>query len=54
MDTFVMEIVVALVALSFIPPDWEKHEEASWLQVYAMSFGLFAIGVYVVARPWLQ
>ena len=54
MDKFFMEIVIAFVALSFVPPDWEKHEQASWMQVFAMAFGLVAIVVYVAARPWLS
>jgi hypothetical protein len=53
MDTFFLEIVVALVALSLLPPDWEKHAQASWMQVGTMMFGLIAIGAYIFARPWL-
>jgi hypothetical protein len=53
MDKFVLEIVIALAALSCVPPDWDKHAQASWMQVCTMTVGLIAIGAYIVARPWL-
>src|SRR5262245_16086645 len=51
MDTFFLEIVVAVVALSFLPPDWEKHAQTTGMQVGIMALGLLAIGVYVFVRP---
>jgi hypothetical protein len=53
MDKFFLAIFIALAALSFVPPDWEKHAPASWMQVLTMTFGLIAIGAYIVVRPWL-
>jgi hypothetical protein len=54
MEKFFMEIVIALVALSCVPPDWEKHERATWMQVYAMAFGLVAIVIFIATRPWVS
>jgi hypothetical protein len=51
MDTFFTEIVITLVALSFIPPDWEKHARTTGMQVGIMTLGLIAIGVYIFVRP---
>lgn len=47
MDKFVLTMVLALTALSIVPPDWAKNESSAWAQVYGMSFGLTLLVLYV-------
>lgn len=50
MDGFVLTMVLALTALSVVPPDWEKNQAAAWVQACAMAFGLVLLGVYMILR----
>ncbi len=50
MDGFILTMVVALAALSVVPPDWEKDEKSAWVQVCVMASGLVLLGVYMISR----
>jgi hypothetical protein len=50
MDGFALTMVLALAALSCVPPDWKQHESAAWGQVVVMAFGLVVLGVYMILR----
>jgi hypothetical protein len=50
MDGFALTMVIALAALSVVPPDWQKNETAAWVQVCTMAFGLVLLGVYMILR----
>jgi hypothetical protein len=50
MDGFALTMVLALAALSCVPPDWTKNEGAAWGQVLVMASGLVVLGVYMILR----
>jgi hypothetical protein len=50
MDGFALTLVLALTALSCVPPDWEKDEKSAWVQIYALGFGLVLLGAYMLLR----
>ena len=50
MDGFALTMVLALAALSCVPPDWEKQERAAWGQLAVMALGLILPGVYMLLR----
>lgn len=55
MDGFALTLVLALAALSCVPPDWQKNEKSALVQVLLMATGLVLLGVYMILRqrpPW--
>ena len=50
MDGFALTMVLALAALSCVPPDWTKNESAAWGQVLVMAAGLVVLGIYMILR----
>ena len=50
MDGFALTLVLALAALSCVPPDWDKNGKSALLQVLAMAFGLVLLGLYMILR----
>ncbi len=50
MDGFALTMVLALAALSCVPPDWEKDGKAAMVQASAMAMGLVLLGAYMISR----
>jgi hypothetical protein len=50
MDGFALTMVLALAALSCVPPDWEKEEKAALVQTSTMAVGLALLGAYMISR----
>lgn len=50
MDGFALTLVLALAALSCVPPDWKTNEKSALVQVLVMASGLVILGVYMILR----
>jgi hypothetical protein len=50
MDGFALTLVLALAALSCVPPDWKTNEKSALVQVLVMASGLVLLGIYMIMR----
>ena len=50
MDGFVLTLVLALVAFSWVPADWKNDERATVRQVLIVASGLILLVVYTTFR----
>ena len=54
MDDAVLLLMMTFAAFGYMEPDWNRNEAAAWLQVFALSFSLVFIGIYMVGRSALR
>jgi hypothetical protein len=50
MDEFALIFGLALAALAYLNPDWEKHEDWANLHVLAVAVGLTIFSLYILKR----